>query len=475
MTKNDVTFQRDEYANALPDWLRVDDVVSGERAVKAKGDKYLPRPNPDDAVKENTARYEQYVSRAVFYNTTGRTLQSLVGAAFRKVPTLDAKSGIEYVATDIDGNGLSIYQQSQETLREVLKRGRHGLLVDYPQVDGSRISRADMATGHIRSTVASIGAKQVVNWRVAKFGAQYKLSLLVISEMVEEVTPDGFGVDSIEQYRVLRLNGAYTQELWRKNEKNEWLVYQDEYTVLDGAGRPWDVIPFTFVGSNNNDPTVDPSPLLDLANLNIAHYRNSADYEEGVFMHGQGTMVVSIGEMNADDFKTANPTGLKLGSRGGFVVGNGGSADLLQMDANSAAKEAMDQKETQMVALGARLITPGSAVKTATEAQGEQEAEHSVLSLAVSNVSEAYVLCLGWMARFMGVDGDSLYEINQEFTKLNLDAQMLTALVQLWNSGKYPEGDLWTQLRKYGLIDPEKDDEAIKDEIDSQGNGLGLE
>lgn len=473
MSKNDVTFQREEYENALPAWELVDDATCGDV------EKYLPILNKGDKCKDNQesnqARNTAYRKGAVYYNATRRTLQSLVGAAFRKVPTCTTPTGLEYIKDDIDGNGLSIYQQSQTTLSETLKKGRHALLVDYPQTDGES-SRAEMASGGLRATVAAYDADTVVNWRTERFGAVYRYTLVVLFEHASEVTDDGFGEEAIEQYRVLRLtDGVYTQEVWRKDGESNWGIFQEAWAVKNGTGKAWSEIPFTFVGSSNNDWHVDDSPIYDLASLNIAHYRNSADYEESVHIHGQATMVVNIGEMAADVFKAANPNGLQVGARGGFVVGNGGSADLLQMEANGAAKEAMDKKEAQMIALGARLITAGSAVKTATEAQNENETEHSVLSLAVSNVSEAYTQCLEWMLEFMGGAGEVVYEINQEFTKPNLDAQTLTALVQLWTTGKYPEADLWGQLRKYGLIDPEKEDETIKGELETQGSGLGLD
>ena len=473
MTDRSVQFKREEYVSALEYWELVDDAAAGSIQVKSKAKTYLLAPDQEQDDARNDERYKFYKFRAVYYNVIGRTLQSLVGAAFRKDPVLEAPESIDYITDDIDGGGLSIYQQSQEVMRDVLKRGRHFVFVDYPQRERTA-TRAEMALGNIRANVVSVGAKRVINWRTTKVGSVHKLSMVVIKEVEEEELD--FAIEKIDQYRVLRLtDGVYTQEVWRANDDGDWYLYIEPFAVLDGSGKPWDEIPGMFVGANNNDTHIDPSPLYDLSDLNLAHYRNSADYEDGTFVHGQGTMVVNIGEMNAKDFLDANPGGLKLGARGGFIVGNGGSAELLQMDANSAAKEAMDHKEAQMLGLGARLITPGSAVKTATEAQGEQEAEHSVLSLVVANVNEAYNKCLGWMLRFMNASGEVKYEINQDFTRPHLDAQTLAALVQLWMTGKYPEGDLWAQLRKYGLIDEGKDNEAIKDELESQGGGLGLD
>jgi len=467
----DVTFQRQEYRDALAAWALVSDVCAGQAAVKAKGATYLPQPNASDTSDENALRYTQYLARAAFYNATGRTLQGLVGAAFRKWPMLDAPGAIGYVAEDVDGAGVSVYQQSQSALGQVLKLGRHALLVDYPTTDAPA-SRADMVTGKVRATIASIDATQVINWRAERIGAQYRLTLVVIAETRETVTEDGFGLSAEPQYRVLRLTEVgYTWEIWRAGQKGIELA-EGPFVVLDGAGRPWDEIPFTFIGATNNDSSIDAAPLYDLAEVNIAHYRNSADYEDSAYFCGQAQPWMSgLTEEWRDHLQQQ---GIFIGSRAPILLPQGGQFGFAQAQPNTLAKEAMDQKEAQMVALGARLVQPGSAVKTATEAQGEQEAEHSVLSLACSNVSEAYSKALGWMARFMGADGEAALTLSQDFVEQRLDPAMLTALIGAWQSGKLPEADLWEQLRKYGVIDGEKDDETIRGELETQDPGLGL-
>jgi len=127
-----------------------------------------------------------------------------------------------------------------------------------------------------------------------------------------------------------------------------------------------------------------------------------------------------------------------------------------------------------MAALGARLLTPGGAVKTATQAQGEQESEHSVLSLAASNVSEAYTKALQWMGMFIGADGGS-YQINQEFTAPTMDPNMLAQQLAAVLAGQMPQSQFWRNLKAAGLMDPEADDEVLREELDAQPAGLNLD
>lgn len=467
----DVTYQRDDYKDALRDWQLVDDVCAGERAIKTAGDRYLPRPNPLDTSKQNRVRYQQYLARAVYYNATGRTLQGLVGAVYRIWPTLVVPEAMRYVEDDIDGAGISIYQQSQSLLAAVLKRGRHGLLVDFPDVEET-VSRADQVGGLIRANVLSIDAANVINWQTRRIGGVQRLSLVVIYELVEDVTEDGFGVDETEQYRVLRLHeGAYWVEIWRDTGQGWAIVSSHQPTT--GAGRPWREIPFIFLGAENNDPTIDRSPTIDLASLNIAHYRNSADYEDSAYFVGQAQpWIAGLSEEWRDHLER---THTYVGSRAPIPLPVGGAFGIEQAAPNTLVKEAMDQKERQMVALGARLVERGQAVKTATEAQSENEAQHSVLSLAANNVSDAYTLALQWAAEFNNTSGEVEYTLSQDFVEQKLDPQMLTALVGAWQSGQLPQSDFWMQMRKFQVIDPEKSDEEIKAELESEGVGLALD
>lgn len=464
----DVTFQHGDYAENYDAWETVEDACAGESEVKGKGVKYLPQPNPTDKSPENTERYKQYKARAVYYNVTRRTLQSLTGACFSQTPTLVTPPLLAYVNTDIDGQGLSIYQQSQVAVSEVLQKGRVGILVDYPQTT-AQATLADMQSGRIRSTVALYEAEDIINWRIEKVGANHVLSLVVLKECAQQVTEDGFGTQEIDQYRVLRLvENVYIIELYQFNDKTQTWDMIAQNIPLNSSGMAWTQIPFTFIGSVSNSTACDPAPLYDLATLNLAHYRNSADYEDSVYMTGQPQAWISGLSNEWRDW--LQEQGVYIGARAAMLLPENGNFGIAQAAPNTLAKEAMDAKEKQMLAIGARLITPGSAVKTATEAQAENESEHSVVSLIAANVSEAYTLALEWMGEWMGVSGQMEYTIHVEAAKFSVDGVMLGALVAANQAGKLPDTDLFRIMRKMDVIDAEKSDEQIREELAASGS-----
>lgn len=480
---NDVTTTRPEYdkANAWR-WPMVRDICAGSEAVKARGDAYLPRPNATDQSAENLARYTSYLARAVFYNATGRTRDGLIGAVYRLDPSLTVPTGMDYIKKDIDGAGNSIYQQSQAVLGDVLETGRAFLLTDYPSVSGST-SRLDQQSGGIRATVTSYPAESVINWRTERVGAEHLLSLVVLKEHHEE--PDGYGMKCVDQYRVLSLGIPleeadnpdaalrYHVEVIRQTADNKAWETVEDYWPTNSAGQPWDRITGTFVGAQNNDSSIDSAPLYDLAELNLGHYRNSADYEDAAFLCGQPQPWMSgLDEAWRDHMEEQ---GIYLGSRAPWLLPQNAACGVWQAQPNSMVKEAMDAKEAQMVALGARLIERGSANKTATQADAENAAEHSVLSLVAANVSEAYNVALGFMAQYNGTNGTIEFRLNQDFVEAALDAQMLTALVSAWQAGALAQPDLFALLRKFGLVKPEKTDQEILDELEAAPAGLNLD
>src|SRR5512135_117586 len=88
-----------DYDAALPAWLRARDVLAGEDAVKAAGERYLPRLD-----SQSDQEFAQYVKRASFFNATARTLEEYLEMVFRRAPlvALGTNEGLKKLAADCD-------------------------------------------------------------------------------------------------------------------------------------------------------------------------------------------------------------------------------------------------------------------------------------------------------------------------------------------------------------------------------------
>lgn len=441
-------------------WEKTRDAVRGSVAVKDKRAKYLPVPDADtNAQGVDSVRYKQYIKRAVFTNYTGRTKNALVGAAFRKKPIIELPDGLEYLVDDATGDGLSLEQMAKDELSNLLETGRSLLLVDYPQAD-ENISAEDVERLDLRASIIPYAAEAVINWKTEVIAGRRLLTLVVIAEPYLDAS-DEFTHESKTQYRVLRLGDeGYSQQIYRDEEP-----YGEEFFPRKADGSTWDFIPVTFVGSKNNDSTVDDAPLSDIADVNIAHYRNSADYEESCFITGQPTLFITH-SLSQEQWEAYNPEGIKIGSRAGHVLGETGGASLLQADPNNLVMEAMRAKEQQMVAIGARIITDRGGNETAEGARIRFASENSVLGDIVGNLSEAIHTCIYWCGDFMGVPADDcVFEINREFYDKSVDPQMIMSLVTLLDRQIVSNQDIFDRLKAGGLIDANRTLEDVQDEV----------
>lgn len=463
-----IDFQDSTYRENIDSWRFIDNVCDGKDI-----EKYLRYLNPQDESDENRGRNVTYRKNAIFAAVAGYTLQGLTGTVFRKIPTLTVPKSLDYLKFNADGAGQSIYQQSQKAVSEALKKDRGGLVVAYPKTEGE-VSRADMASGKVFATIHRVSAEQILSARLVSDGAEMKLGLVVIKESVTEVADDGYTQTDVDQIRELFLEKTetgfvYGVRLWQKEKGGAWATIETEYP-RDGAGKHWDVIPFTFFGSVDNSIFAAQPPMLSLARVNIGHYQNSADYEDSVWYAGQAQPWMSgVTQEHLDLMKDNN---MYAGSRNVLGVPSGETFGYAIAPPNPLVRQAMIDKMEIMIGLGARFITPGSANKTATQAEGEQEVQHSILSLVASNISEAYTQCLKWVARFMAIVDQNLdYALNQDFVAPNAEAQDIQAMVMAWQAGALPQTDLFNWFKRIGRIDPEKTTEQIQDEL---GPGPGM-
>lgn len=450
-----VDTQHNEYTANSGKWSVMRDCMAGEDAVKAARNQYLPYFIPHDE-----ARYGQYVQRANYVNVTGRTLKGLVGAIFRRAPQINLPPQLEYLLEDFDGTGQSLDQLGKEICTDLMTTGRYGLLVDYPQAEAG-LSAEDVDSRKLRATIATYGAEDIINWRTVAMGGQLILVMVVLRESAE-VQVDQFEFIPETRYRVLSLDeGVYVQRVF--NDDGEQVV--DDVFPRKADGSLWREIPFQFVGASDNRPSVDDPPLYDLARVNLAHFRNSADLEESLYVHGQGTLFVSS-ELSVEQWKEANPSGIRVGARTGHFIGAGGKAELLQIQANTAVREAMLDKEDTMRSIGARLISQNAQNQTAEAARIDASAEASVLSVIAGNASEAIESALEYAAGFMGGDPDQVkFALNQSFFDESMTAQDVMALIALEDRRTIGRTDVRAKMRATGWIAENRTDEDLDAEL----------
>lgn len=451
-----------DFTKAFDTWQKVRHAVSGD-LVSYLRDVGKNEPDPEYGAQ----RQKEYEDGAICYNFTKRTLSGMVGAVMRKEPEQTIPAKLEYLLENVDGSGVGLWQQAQDTLGEIDSVGRGGLLVDAPNVQAATM--AEQNAGLLNPVLAYYTAENIINWRTERVGSVNRVVMVVLREEYEyQSGQDEFSYLTGEQYRVLDvIEGKYRQRLFKFDQKGVLLTGQAEEVFPQLGSLEPGVIPFTFIGATNNDHAIDDAPLLPLAELNIGHFRNSADNEESSFVVGQPTLFIAPGEsMSLQVFQEANPNGVKMGSRTGHNIGAGGNAFLVQAEANNLAKENMRQKEEQAIQIGAQLITPSQQI-TAESARLQRGADTSVMATIASNVSQAYTQALKWAAAMVGApDAGIEFKLNTDFFLLPMTAQDRLAWASDINAGYMPEAAYHAALRRAGITD--WTDEQIADALANQ-------
>ena len=427
-----VNSQHPDYVKMCKRW----DLV---RSIVANSAKHLLRVvDPNDMNRSG-----QYRDDAILTNFTRLTKEGLTGLVFRKDSKKEIPVELDYLIDDSTGYKFSLDQLAQKIVGETLETGRYGLLVDYPQANLGETEKV--------ARIRPYASESIINWKYVDVGNRYKLSLLVLKEEVDQLGEDGFEWVQTCQYRVLFLNseGQYSQVLYNDQLES---VASTLVVPTDYNGNPLTEIPFTFIGSENNDAWVDNIPLYDMSVVNLGHYKGSADLMETMFMCGQVVPVVNTGEVGEEQWHQANPNGILIGSRAPIVVGLGGSFDFKQAQPNTLPQQVMNDLEKQAAAIGARLISPAGGRETAEAARIRYGSQNSVLYTITRNISNGIEQSLYYVSLFMmETPVESEYELNDQFYEENADPNLIAQQIMLLDRGLMSGEELRTNLKRTGI------------------------
>lgn len=478
-----VEYEKDALVRVLPLYRLIRDCIAGSKEIKDARTLYLRHPDPMFA--ETTAgvmRYNDYLARAVFYNITGNTTKGMLGQIFARDPVIKLPALLEPMLEDVSGSGMSLAQQSRQVAEDVIALGRHGLLTEYPRTDGE-VSQLDLDTGNVRPIILNFKPEDIINWRESFVGNLRRYTLIILRDKADSehaLLEDDFSEDKTEVFRELRLvaddtgrNHTYWSRFWTQEGESGALIPGEWVQPLDSTRKPFSEIPFSFVGADNNDSTIDEPPMRDIAELNIAHFRNSADYEESAFYVGQPTPIISgLTVQWVKEVLKDSP--IVLGSRVAVKLPQGATMSLLQAEPNTMASEAMDKKERQMVALGARIVEQREVQRTAKEYGGDKATQSSILATISRNVSAAYLKCLMWACQYSGASFDGVeFELNTDFELAKMTPEEVAQVIAAWQTKAISFTEMRFALKKGGVAYQE--DEDMRSEADSDPNARGLD
>jgi hypothetical protein len=467
-------------------WSRCRDAHGGSDAIKSKGTEYLPMLEGmaatesvglgvDPATLQATALtavrltpYAAYLKRAMFYPAMGRTVLGLIGLLFSKAPTPpeDIKEELKKQLNDVTLNGTSLHGFAVEVARELLITGRVGILVDYA-IEPATVNED-------RPYWVLYRAEDIINWRVRRIGGRMQLTMVVLREQIE-ASADEFDSTAATQFRVLRLDanpdgtGRYNQQVYRENpeKKNEYLP--EPLIVPMRRGEALNFIPFQICGPTSLNVEPEHPPLVDLADVNISHFRTSADREHGAHFTALPTPWVK-GHTITD----GSTLGVGAGTAWVFPNENA-SAGMLEFSGAGLAslKDIMEEKRLLMATLGARMLETQKNTQEAAQTVAMRHAgEGSALGIMADTEGKALTNVCKWHLYWSGLelesfDEDQTITLNPELLE-QLTTEDISKLVAAWQAGAISYKTLYYNLQWGEWTRPDVDADTELEDIEDE-------
>jgi hypothetical protein len=233
-----------------------------------------------------------------------------------------------------------------------------------------------------------------------------------------------------------------------------WVQYGPDIVPIKN-GAPLDFIPFVFCGVRAIGSDCEKPPVLDLAEVNLSHFRTVADLEHGAHFTGLPTAVVTGYSVPRNEQGAALES-FYIGSATAWVFPDPtAKATFLEFSGQGlgALENRETKKEEQMAALGARMLAPEKKQAEAAETAAIHRAgEASVLASLANTVSAALSRALQIAAEWAGIAGDVVVKLNTDYYPVEMDSLTLTALVASWQQGAISYETLFDNLKQGEVI-----------------------
>jgi len=450
------------YEHMAPLWAKITAVLGGTETMREAGDLYLPRHT-----RESDDAYEERLSRTVLVNTTEQTLGGWVGRPFGKPLQYneDIPPALEPLVEDADQQGSDLDVFARNWFRDGLAKGFSHVMVDFPNTrrDGdSPRTLDDDRRENVRPYLVHVPPENVIAAHSEVVNGVETLTHVRVLE--RDVMMNGFEEVVTHRIRVYTPGHVDLYEEDRKlgRDKPEWkLVGQYDYDL--------DYIPMVTFYAQREGFMLSKPPLLDLVNLNIAHWQSQSD-QTAVLTVARFPMLASSGVLDDEDdvvvgpnqwLSTRDPAGkVYYVEHSGKAIASG-RADLMDL-------------EEKMAKYGAEFLTKKPGRQTATARSLDSAEAISPLQDMTHRFVDAMNLALQYAANWVGEESGGTVDLDTDFGLSSGDAGALTALTEARTNRDLSREAYLRELQRYGVLDRSFDPEADEGILTNEKMLLGL-
>ena len=486
----DFAYRHPYYQEMYANWVKNRDFASGSDHIKARtfselyifkddsnfagglqsideleGTAYLPVP---DQMRQDPKLYRDYRDRAQVYNASGMTVESYMGMLYRKNPIYQYESADADLEDEIKDKTLRKVTPDNKSFtdlckiisREVIITNKVGILVDFPDTMSDReLSVLEYEELNLTPKASVYRAEKIINWHYTNVNDEVVPDYFVLDESDYGWNEEKACYEWIEKYRVLFLEDTNNDYIYhqmvvkkiddkaKQNRKAKFVV--EEFITPEKEGVVLNRLPFYVIDKDGlNFAKTEESIINDLVDVNMGHYRNSADWEHNLYFLGLKTLVAPGYDKDISGTLTV----------GGVISGPSTFQPyLIEPTSDSGIEKEMQNKEMRMAVLGSQAISQrGKYVQSAATAKINSASENSILAAlahAQSNVMSVILnLILEW-AGHTGVKGN--VNINTDFYDDLIVPESVISWTQLLQSGGISQETWYYNLEKRDVFPPD--------------------
>lgn len=422
-------FQR-QHEDAMPCL----DLMGGTEAMRAAGDRYIPRK---EAEKED--KYLTRVNRTVLRNAFAQTVGYYRGQVFSRDVSLDNNSSglsdedmerFNVWAEDVDQRGHNLTSWSGGVFESGLVSGVTFCLVDYPNVaterDENGVLMYRAASGEMRPKTAEadaregwrpylvhIPAEQVLDCRADWRNGRRVITHFRFIETRQKQSPTNQW--QLEDFQYVHAYWLDHWELWKSAVASGQTGAGFE-KVAEGR-MTLDEIPVAVFmpGTPKSDFTARPA-LMDLAQLNIWHWQSTS--EQNDLLAYVRLPVWTVAGAEQERGPDGKPVPVPFGPGNVLWLPQGGAVQSAGVNPASveAGRQDLRDIEDSMATYGLQVMRESVSLRvTATQVEQRTRESNSQLKNWALDYKDFLENCLRLVAKWWGLEDGPSAQVNDDY------------------------------------------------------------
>ena len=426
-------------------WAKVETLWNGTDSLKDAGKEFLPQEP-----KEPDENYAIRLQRSVFYNKYRSSVETSVGKLFVK-PIVVSELPVELEDTleNIDAEGSTFNVFAKRIATDAMHFGIGYIVVDYPFAEeGSTLT--DPSPYWVR-----IDPLSVTDVQVSFVDGIETLTRFAFTETIQCMSQSNLqtSYETKEQTKVLYLDNNNNPAFAVINNEDKVIA---EGTITNGAGLPMSALPVVPVYGNKIEPFVGSPVLLDLAELNIAHWQDYSDIRNINHITSLPMLVLKGDTMSFESDGTAKQIVISPGS----VIpirDSAGDAKWIEHSGTSISTSLalLESLEDKMNVMGMEVMNSGSGSETATGRVIDAQAVHSKLKCIALDLENSLENALNFTSEYQGIlQSDVEVIINTHFADAAIDSDM-TNVLTLHDRGIVNKDTVLDEAKRKSIVSDE--------------------